>query len=275
VRDKLAILEAYFPEFVKACRRQTPSWYYVDGLAGSGVNRIEDEGDALVWGSGLVALQTEPPFTKALLMEYDKRNAAALKQRAEPFGDHATVRHGDVNVDLLPAMRAEIPRRAPILCVLDPEGIQELHWETVAQLSQFRIGQYKTELLILLNLDGAGRVLPLWEVGQWAEEYLDAFFPFDWRGIWAARTNGELDTVGVRRALMAMYRNGLRELLHYRTVLWRPIRLDGREGRLKYVLMFATDNLAGEKIMNHCFTKIFPREDQVHLPGFEPPPSLH
>jgi three-Cys-motif partner protein len=276
VRDKLAILEAYFPQFVKACRKKAPAWYYVDGLAGSGVNCIEEEGGARVWGSAIVALETAPPFSKCLLMEYGGRNAAALVTRTQRFGDRAHAMRGDVNADLLPAMEAVIPKRAPILCVLDPEGIEELHWSTVAQLSRYKVGRYKTELLILLNLDGAHRLLPLWGTQEWAAAKLDAFFPLEWRGIWQDRLSGKLgSSEDVRRALMDLYQRGLEDILNYRTVLWRPIRRGGREGGLKYVLVFATDNEAGERIMEHCFATIYPREVQGFLPGLEPPSSLH
>ncbi len=68
VRDKLAILECYFHGFCVACSGRAHRWYYVEGFAGSGVNRIETTGD-LVWGSAMLALDAEPAFTTCVLLE--------------------------------------------------------------------------------------------------------------------------------------------------------------------------------------------------------------
>jgi len=50
VHDKLAVVTKYDPAFGTACQKWG-EWYYVDGLAGSGVNRIAEEGGRLIWGS--------------------------------------------------------------------------------------------------------------------------------------------------------------------------------------------------------------------------------
>jgi hypothetical protein len=50
VHDKLTVVRKYDPAFGTACQ-SWGEWFYVDGLAGSGVNRIADEGGRLTWGS--------------------------------------------------------------------------------------------------------------------------------------------------------------------------------------------------------------------------------
>lgn len=268
VKDKLAILENYYPAFGMACRKWR-RWHYVDPFAGSGVNWIRGT-DELVWGSALIALQTVPEFSKCLLMELGRPQVRALEARARSFGSRAVVHQGDFNVDLLPLMEREIDRRAPCLCLLDPEGM-EVHWPTIEALAAFRTGRYRVELLILFQVDGLSRVMPLYTVEPWAEPGLFKFWGHEeWRPIHERRARGELLADEARTEYLKLYVKGLRKLGY--TVLNREIRQAGRSGRIKYFLIFATNNKTGENIMKWCFDRVFPRDEpQVFLPGLEPP----
>jgi hypothetical protein len=66
VKDKLGILRKYLPAFGMACRNKAPEWFYVEGFAGPGVNRLRDTGE-LVWGSSMLALQADPMFAVAVV----------------------------------------------------------------------------------------------------------------------------------------------------------------------------------------------------------------
>lgn len=48
--DKLSVVRKYNPAFATACQ-SWGEWFYVDGLAGSGVNRIDEEGGRLIWAA--------------------------------------------------------------------------------------------------------------------------------------------------------------------------------------------------------------------------------
>jgi hypothetical protein len=50
VHDKLTVVRKYDPAFGTACQ-SWGEWFYVDGLAGSGVNRIAEEGGRLIWAA--------------------------------------------------------------------------------------------------------------------------------------------------------------------------------------------------------------------------------
>jgi three-Cys-motif partner protein len=234
-------------------------------------------GDDYVWGSPLIALRAEPAFTKCVMVEYGEWNYRALKARTASYGDRAVSTKGDVNVDLLPLMRNNIPRWAPCVCVLDPEGT-EVAWSTIERLAAFRRGKYKIELLLLFDADGLVRVMPnLLDVHS-LSAMNRVFGNRDWVELLLRRHPGDLDTPQkVQFALVRMYRDQLLNL-GYEKVIARPIKRDSRTGPVQYYLVFATDSAAGEKIMTHCFETVFQPEPGFvtpWLPGLEPPPELH
>jgi len=234
VRDKLAIVGAYLPEFARACRRKAPGWCYVDAFAGPGINRLED--GSLLWGSPMLALGAEPAFATCLLLERSLLLQNALAARTARFGDRAVVRRGDANGDLLGLMAEHIPRKAPCLVFLDPEGV-EVDWATLEALSRFKPpgSRFKTELLILFPLESLPRVFPYWSVGD--EDESRRFFGNDrWEPIMRRRLANEISAAEARHDYLELYKQGF-EQLGYRTVLDRPIYERATwEGRLKYVL---------------------------------------
>ncbi len=80
VHDKLTVVRKYDPAFGTACQ-SWGEWFYVDGLAGSGVNRIGEEGGRLIWGSPVISLRAQPPVANCLFLEQDAARAAALDHR--------------------------------------------------------------------------------------------------------------------------------------------------------------------------------------------------
>jgi hypothetical protein len=107
VHDKLTVVRKYDPAFGTACQ-SWGEWFYVDGLAGSGVNRIAEEGGRLVWGSPVIALRAQPPFANCLFLEQDAARAAALDHRTAALADRRVVEQGEVNTNLLRVMRAQL-----------------------------------------------------------------------------------------------------------------------------------------------------------------------
>ena len=272
-RDKLGILAMYLPAFASACHEKAPDFYFVDGLAGPGLYYFEAT-KAWVLGSTLLALRATPPFAKVVSMELSKAKARALTRRTDSVRERSIVEPGDCNRDLIPLMEREIPKAAPVVVFLDPEGL-ELEWHTVVKMSEFRRGNRKVELLILVPTGSIGRSA---EVEEDYETHgatkTDFMFPnhSSWRRAWAARKGDELTPEGFREALAEDYKQGLSDL-GYRHVETRAITHGGRDDASVYHLVFATDHEAGQRIMEHVFSKMYStkrgvRRDQGTLPGF-------
>lgn len=268
VRDKLRILAKYNPAFCRACSKWG-SMFYVDTFAGSGVNVIQEEGATRLWGSPIIALRADPGFTRCLFVEGSAARAAALDSRTAGFGNRRIAEQGDANDDLLPLMREHLPRQNPVLVVLDPYGM-EVDWRLLRDLAAFRPGRYKVELLILLPIDGVNRAMHV--NADWPEERLRTFWGDDsWHRLWIGRQTGELRTSDqVRKAGLDLYTRRIREELGYRHAFSKDVREGGHTGRLKYILVFATDNATGSKIMNDVFDGR-ERTEQPRLPGFPNP----
>lgn len=244
--DKLLILARYFPAFGQACR-SAGAWYFVDAFAGHGHC---DFGEIRTRGSTLLALEADPQFDKVISIEAGHEAAEALRHRTSGYGSRSLVVEGDCNVEIMPSIRQHVPREAPLVVLFDQTGVQ-LHWETVERVSAFRIGRYKTELLIFVNTPYLVRAAN-WPTHRSAQ---DASFP---PGIpWRERVATLSDPQAKREAVASAYGEGLKHLLGYDTVFSRsvgPIEEDAG-GRDRYHLVFATDNEAGEQIMANCFAK--------------------
>lgn len=264
--DKLAIVECYAAGFSRACSKKSLGAQVVDGFAGPGINRIKGT-DELVWGTPMVCAGVEPPVTRVLAMDLGSDEFDALDQRTASMRGRVTVRRGDVNADLLPAMRDVLDDRAPTLCILDPEGM-DVDFATLARLSTFRRGRTKAELLVLFPTHlGFLRVLTEKEGGfAWAPERLTRMFGTDaWQDIWERRKAG-LSAAEATARYVQLYGRQLASL-GYGHVLDRQVRQRGREGRLGYYLIFASQHPVGGTIMDHCFDTRYQGDEQLSLFG--------
>lgn len=271
-RDKLAIVECYVSGFSRACSKRAPTWQVVDGFAGPGVNEIKDNRE-LVWGTPMLCLAAEPKVPRILAMDLGPNEASALHARTEPYRNRITVVRGDVNQDLVPAMEQHLNLRAPTLCILDPEGT-ELDFTTLRKLSGFRVGRTKAELLILLATH-TGFLRTLTTAGEgfsWAPDRMDRLYGTgEWREIWDERRAG-LPSEAATARYVQLYASQLRRL-GYSHVLDRQIRARGREGKLGYYLVFASQHDTGEKIMDYCFDTRYETDEQLSL--FNMPRDSH
>src|ERR1019366_8088582 len=104
--EKLYYVPRYMSIFNGGMKNLWAQRGYVDLMAGPGrgVDReTSDEFD----GSPLLALQCDPPFTKAVFVDDDPENTAALISRTESQASRCTVLTGDCNA---PATIAEVRR---------------------------------------------------------------------------------------------------------------------------------------------------------------------
>lgn len=254
VRDKLTVVRKYDPAFVSACQ-QWGQTFYVDGLAGSGVNVIDEEGGARIWGSPVIALRSDPSFTQCLFVEQDPSKAAALDERTMRLQHRRVVQQGDVNRDLLPIMREHLPaaRKHPVLVLLDPYGM-EVDWATLKDLAEFRRYRYKAEILVLFQVDGLNRAMHA--QGETDPGLMDDFWGDrqTWMQLWKEEELGKLQTPELRRTRgLELYTDKLKNDLGYTYAFSKDVRRAGQTGGLKYILVFATDNKTGAKIMNDVF----------------------
>jgi three-Cys-motif partner protein len=103
----------------------------------------------------------------------DAARAAALDHRTAALADRRVVEQGEVNTNRLRVMRAHLPRRNPVLVVLDPYGM-EIDWTTLQDIATFRHYKWKAEILILFPIDGINRAMNA--LGDVDETTLDRFW---------------------------------------------------------------------------------------------------
>lgn len=246
--EKLMILEAYLNAFAKACQK-VGGWYGLDPFAGTGLNWSTTR-DAPVNGSALIALEAEPPrATKVVMAESNSGAFAALTHRTEVYGDQAVRFNEDAN-GIVGDMLTLVPRHAPTFAFLDPEG-SELEWPTVEAIAEHKRGHSpnKIEQLILFPTDmGFVRLAPD------HPELVTRIYGHDhWKEIYERRSAAKITAEQARSEYVRLYANGFTNL-GYRTVLDRQITKTN--GTPMYFLIFATDNDAGERIMDWVFDRV-------------------
>ncbi len=242
------ILDAYLKAFAKACAK-AGGWYGLDLFAGTGLNWSTTR-DTEINGSAQIALETgSPEATKVIVAEQNATSFKALEHRTQRYGDRVAQFNADAN-EIVEDMLALVTRRAPAFAFLDPEG-SELAWATVEALAEHKRGHSpnKIEQLILFPTDmGFVRLAP-----DYPELVIRIFGHERWKDIYERRERGEISAEQARGEYVRMYGDGLKGL-GYRTVLDRQIKKAG--GQPMYFLIFATDNAAGEKIMDSVFDRV-------------------
>jgi three-Cys-motif partner protein len=246
--EKLMILEAYLNAFAKACQK-AGGWYGLDLFAGTGLNWSTIR-DKPISGSPLIALEAEAPkATKVVTAEKHPGAFDALTARTDKYGERAVRFNDDANL-IIADMLTHLPSRAPAFAFLDPEG-SELEWPTVELIANHKRGQspYKIEQLILFPTDmGFVRLAPD------HPELVTRIYGHDrWKDIYARRSADKINADQARTEYVQLYADGLKQL-GYATVLDRQIKKSN--GAPMYFLIFATDNDAGEKIMDWVFDRV-------------------
>jgi three-Cys-motif partner protein len=246
--EKLMILDAYLNRFAAACKK-AGGWYALDLFAGTGLNWSMTR-DREINGSALIALEAgTPEAIKVAVAESHAGAFEALAHRTERYGDRVECFNEDAN-RVVANMLGLIPRRAPAFAFLDPEG-SELEWSTVEAIAEHKRGHSpnKIEQLILFPTDmGFVRLAPE------HPELVTRIYGHDgWKDIYARRESGEISAEEARGEYVRMYAAGFKRL-GYATVLDRQIKKSN--GQPMYFLIFATDNDAGERIMDAVFDRV-------------------
>jgi three-Cys-motif partner protein len=174
------------------------------------------------------------------------------------------VSQGDCN-ETIPAVLSGLVRLrwAPTFAFLDPDGM-ELAWTTLHALADHKKGyrrdsdklEYKVELWMLFPSGGLVRTLALQEEKLSIRDELRAtrlFGSDSWRRIYERRLQARLDGADAREEYVNLMRWRLERDLGYRWT--HPLELRNTHGVPLYHMIFATDNEAGTRIMEHIYRR--------------------
>lgn len=260
---KLGILADYLESFVRAASGPSER-VYLDAFAGEGTGLDRLTGEAFK-GSARIALETpDPGFTRFRFFEQGRRASDLEAQLRVDYPDRdIAVYEGDCN-ETIPRALSELKevRWAPTFAFIDPDGM-ELSWGALRALSAHKGGyrsassdkpEYKVELWMLFPSAGLMRTLTLDEEKLKEEDQERAtrlFGEQSWRPIYDRRLAGRLSGADAREEYVNLMRRRLERDLGYRWT--HPLELKNLRGVPLYHMIFATDNEAGTKIMEHLY----------------------
>lgn len=229
-------------------------------MAGPGLNGLPD--GSFVLGSTLVALRAEPRFTRCIAVEKDASAFEALEQRVSSYGRRAITVPGDCNRDLVPVMQRYVPEGAATLVFLDPEGYQ-LDFATIRQVSEFRPGPRKPELLVLVDTADVPRTASAQrrrddDFGPWRHQFA---LPINLNELMERYLAGDLSADELRESVADGFCEKLRSGLGYEHAFARRITRGSRDGAAVYHLAFASDHDRGAEIMEYVFENMHSNDD--------------
>ncbi len=259
---KLDILREYAVPYSQILTAKGFDHLYIDGFAGPGAHVLRSTG-AIVQGSPLNALDTQPPFTEYHFIDADPARVSQLREYAGKRPD-VHIYTGDCNEILLrevfPRARYEDYKRA--LCVLDPYNI-DLSWEVVAQAGSmksleiflnFMVGADMNRNVLLTRPEKADRVQVARMTRFWGDDsWVEVVYRDDPQGhLW-----GDAEKVKVEdanRKIAEAYRRRLIDLAGFRFAP-APLPFRNSLGATIYYLFFASPDQTGDKIVRQIFDK--------------------
>lgn len=135
---KLIFLMYWVHVYTRIIPNYFKKFYYVDLLAGPGVNYIEETGD-YVLGSPLIALRTSyKPFTNYFFFEIDSKRRKTLQVLLErELGTGKYKIYMDCNRELDMILNYFQDQKSHFLAFVDYEGL-EVPWSTLSKLLEYR-----------------------------------------------------------------------------------------------------------------------------------------
>ena len=260
VAEKLDYLRRYINIFSTSMRgKPRREINYIDLFSGPGkclINRTS----TVLFGSPLLAVTAQHPFTNYFFVDFDENSIDALKQRCGTSDSGRQIQYfvGDSNTivkevvdQILETDSIRIPGlwSSLNLAFLDPEGL-ELHWDTVAALAKAQ----RMDLIIHYPQGGLNRYMSkACEANE--QNTVDQFFGgTEWRGIFEEHGNNH-------RLLIDHYRQklknvGYQEVLRDDEVGDEPLMRNARRRAPLYRLLFASKHALG-----HTFWHAVTRRD--------------
>lgn len=248
---KLDSLKRYLEITSTAMKNKFSTRCFLDLQAGPGKNKIANE---IVFGSPLISLMLQHPFTHYFFNENDRICFNSLKARisASPLCANVQLFDLDVGSGVQDMINALPDRGQSSLNVafLDPEGL-EAPWEVVEQLASVK----RMDLIINFSTSGILRNAKI------NPDVVDKFFGNpDWRRIWDH--GGSLR----RRKLIDHYLDGLKKFgyRHINEGGESEISARNRKNAEVYAIIYASKNPLGEKFWKQSANITKPPK----LPGF-------
>jgi three-Cys-motif partner protein len=260
--NKLQILGDYLPAFNIASKKSRER-IYLDLMAGQPEN-VESGTTNRFDGSVRLAMAADPPFTRLAFIEQNPTNAAALRADLEnrhPGDVRGRVYAGDCNVAIDDAL-ADLSqvRWAPTFAFIDQQSA-EVSWSTIAKVSAFRTGKYKTEMWILMSPAMIAKGIKGTNGDAFAARVDGLYGNTEWRRIVAARDAGELEAEEMRDEMVNLFRWQMESTLNYVTTARIPMKM--MNNTPVYDMVFATDHPTGLKIMSWLYEKAVAREPRM------------
>ena len=239
-RDKLFLLGYYFQVFTKSMHRKFPQLVYVDLFAGSGRGQFGK--NDIMEGSALIAVRTDPPFTKLILCEQDEDSFNALRVRVDrEFKDREIkLVPGDCN-ERRSEIRAEIPRFSTstgglTVCVVDPYNLG-IEFETLRAFGDLRVDF----IVLIADQMAGGRIADVLLTP--GDSKVEKFLADpDWRDKWALAQakNVPLRTFLLREFTERMKAEGFRDGGA------QNFKVQGKGVNLYHLALFSKSKLAVE-----------------------------
>ncbi|MEX2551802.1 MAG: three-Cys-motif partner protein TcmP [Actinomycetota bacterium] len=254
---KLEVLERYLDGFTTTAKNKSSEILYFD-LFGGRAENIERLTNKVLRGSPSIALSIhDKAFTRLRFFELDPRHAAELRitlEQDHPGRDFEVIA-GDCNQEIGTVLRRlQTVNWAPAFAFIDPNG-PDVAWTTLEALARFkRPDRRKVELWILLADAMFMRSLPKDGSVSFADAAkLTAMYGSgDWRLIYNARVDEDIDPAEAREEYVNLMRWRLQETLGYRWT--HPLEFRTESGRPIYHMIFATDHELGTKIMTSLYS---------------------
>jgi len=134
---KYDVFSACSAKWIQEIRKSHDTCYYIDLTAGPGVSEVEGSRDK-VKASPLIAISTQPPFSKCVFVEKDARYASTLRARLSRYAENCPVEYAVFNRDsndlLIESFWHEVLKNfsnVPCLVCVDPEGPLDIAWKTI------------------------------------------------------------------------------------------------------------------------------------------------
>jgi three-Cys-motif partner protein len=257
----LQILRDYLGAFTTTTKNKAAERIYLDLFAGQTENIDRVSGEPFE-GSAQIAIETgNPPFTRIRLFELEHTENLEELAALYPERDIKVI-PGDCNETIAAVLDELQPFRwAPTFAFVDPAG-PDFKWETLAALAGFKSGKYKVEQWILFPTGMLTRLLRT--DGNIPEAFRsrisDLFGSTDWEFIYDARVKGDLSAAEARSEYVNLMRWRLENELGYQWTHSFEVRNEA--GQPLHYLIFATDNEAGNRIMQTLYgtaAREFPR----------------
>lgn len=253
VVEKYHYIRNYMQMFTTAMRNK--KWRglrFIDLFSGPGKCKIDKTGEILL-GSPLIAITLNHPFDEYMFVDLDGDNIRALEQRCSSAQLTSSLQFyigdGNKKIDQIESRieqldKMYIPGTWPFLnlAFLDPEGYEELSWETVSKLASLR----KMDLIIHYPQSGLNRNL-MQEFLKVNDTAIDRFFGDRlWRNVFEKEINRGKAPGRTHRALIDYYKEKLKKLGYVDIHMTpEPAITRGHTNVILYRLIFASKHSLG------------------------------